>query len=159
MACFSRFVFKVMLGLQTCRFNTWNFDGTSEYVNYWRWNKKGERSILNRHGLVCSMWQTGKRNFLTLQHRQFYQLHPDTVVINIGQFAGWSSLENAWHQVDEMGQEIISICATYPDGIHLLGKILKWKIVPIVLYGFGVNYAIQLTVQDILKEVYFHELF
>lgn len=50
------------------------------------------------------------------------QMHPGTIVYNFGQYAGWSSLENAWHQVDELGTELMSICKVHPEGIHLLGK-------------------------------------
>lgn len=50
-------------------------------------------------------------------------MHPDTIVYNFEQFAGWSSLENAWHQVDELGTELMSICTQHPEGVHLLGKV------------------------------------
>lgn len=49
-------------------------------------------------------------------------MNPDTIVYNLGQFAGWSSLENAWHQVDELGKELMSICTLHSEGVHLLGK-------------------------------------
>lgn len=49
-------------------------------------------------------------------------MHPDTVVYNLGQFSGWSSLENAWYQVDQLGNELMSICALHPEGVHLLGN-------------------------------------
>lgn len=48
--------------------------------------------------------------------------HPGTVVYNTDRFAGWSSLENAWHQVDEMGQDLMRICDQHPDGVNLLGE-------------------------------------
>lgn len=40
---------------------------------------------------------------------------------NTDRFSGWSSLENAWHQVDELGQDLIEISKRHPEGIHLLG--------------------------------------
>ena len=43
------------------------------------------------------------------------------MVYNLGQFTGWSSLENAWHQVDEFGNELMAICANHTEGVHLLG--------------------------------------
>ncbi len=52
-------------------------------------------------------------------------MHPDTVVYNFGQYAGWSSLENAWHQVDELGTELMTICTQHPEGIHLLGILIS----------------------------------
>lgn len=50
--------------------------------------------------------------------------HPGTVVYNTDRFSGWSSLENAWHQVDEMGQDLMAICDQHPEGVNLLGKFL-----------------------------------
>lgn len=40
---------------------------------------------------------------------------------NTDRFSGWSSLENAWHQVDELGQDLVDISNRHPEGIHLLG--------------------------------------
>lgn len=56
---------------------------------------------------------------LLLQH------HPGTIVYNTCRFAGWSSLENAWHQVDELGKDLIEISSKYPDGVNLLGRFIK----------------------------------
>lgn len=47
--------------------------------------------------------------------------HPGTIVYNTDRFSGWSSLENAWHQVDQLGQDLMEISRRHPDGIHLLG--------------------------------------
>lgn len=52
---------------------------------------------------------------LCLQH------HPGTKVYVTDRFSGWSSLENAWHQVQEMGHDVLSLCEKHPEGIHLLG--------------------------------------
>lgn len=30
-------------------------------------------------------------------------------------------MENAWHQVDELGNDLIEICNRHPEGVHLLG--------------------------------------
>lgn len=30
-------------------------------------------------------------------------------------------MENAWHQVDELGNDLIEICQRHPEGVHLLG--------------------------------------
>lgn len=49
------------------------------------------------------------------------QHHPGTKVYVTNRFSGWSSLENGWHQVDEMGQYVMDICRQHPEGIHLLG--------------------------------------
>lgn len=40
---------------------------------------------------------------------------------NTNRFSGWSSLENAWHQVEEIGNDLVSICELHPKGIILLG--------------------------------------
>lgn len=81
-------------------------------------------------------------------------MNPDTTVYNIIDFAGWSSLENAWHQVDELGKQLISICGDHPEGVHLLGMISR------NLMHFMRAYLYRSIIeQDILKEVYFHGLF
>ncbi|OAD61114.1 Lysosomal thioesterase PPT2 like protein [Eufriesea mexicana] len=49
------------------------------------------------------------------------EMHPGTQVYNIPRYAGWSSLESMWHQVKEMGLDILSIGAAYPEGINLVG--------------------------------------
>lgn len=30
-------------------------------------------------------------------------------------------MENAWHQVEEIGNDLMEICQRHPDGIHVLG--------------------------------------
>ncbi|XP_037038878.1 lysosomal thioesterase PPT2 homolog [Bradysia coprophila] len=67
------------------------------------------------HGIL-----TGPASMLIIEG-EVKKMHPDTIVYNFGQYAGWSSLENAWHQVDELGTELMSLCKVHPDGIHLLG--------------------------------------
>jgi palmitoyl-protein thioesterase len=51
----------------------------------------------------------------------FIKHHRGTKVYNIHRFAGWSSLENAWYQVTEMGKDLMEICDKHPEGIHLIG--------------------------------------
>ncbi|XP_066581400.1 lysosomal thioesterase PPT2 homolog isoform X2 [Prorops nasuta] len=48
-------------------------------------------------------------------------MHPDTQVYNTARYAGWSSLEPMWKQVEEIGADIISIGAAFPEGINLIG--------------------------------------
>uniref|UniRef100_A0A2M4BW29 palmitoyl-CoA hydrolase n=1 Tax=Anopheles marajoara TaxID=58244 RepID=A0A2M4BW29_9DIPT len=48
-------------------------------------------------------------------------LHPDTVVYNFDRFGGWSSLENAWHQVLEANENLQAVCALHPEGINMIG--------------------------------------
>lgn len=49
-------------------------------------------------------------------------MHPGTVVYNTDRFGGWSSLEPMWHQVQEIGKDLMNISKAHPDGIHVLGK-------------------------------------
>ncbi|KAF3425518.1 hypothetical protein E2986_05652 [Frieseomelitta varia] len=44
-----------------------------------------------------------------------------TQVYNIPRYAGWSSLESMWHQVEEIGMDIMSIGVVFPEGINLIG--------------------------------------
>ncbi|XP_020279576.1 lysosomal thioesterase PPT2 homolog isoform X2 [Pseudomyrmex gracilis] len=48
-------------------------------------------------------------------------MHPGTPVYNTVRFAGWSSLEPMWQQVEEVGMDVISIGAAFPEGINLIG--------------------------------------
>lgn len=50
-----------------------------------------------------------------------YQKHEGTVVYNLDRFGGWSSLENAWRQIQEFGVDLTDICRKHPEGIHILG--------------------------------------
>ncbi|KAJ8726116.1 hypothetical protein PYW07_000814 [Mythimna separata] len=47
--------------------------------------------------------------------------HPGTIVYNVNRFESWSSLENMWHQVLEIGSDIANISAKHPEGINLIG--------------------------------------
>jgi len=48
-------------------------------------------------------------------------MHPGTPVYNTVRFAGWSSLEPMWQQVEEIGMDVLSIGAAFPEGINLIG--------------------------------------
>ena len=48
-------------------------------------------------------------------------MHPGTQVYNTIRYAGWSSLEPMWKQVEEIGNDILAIGAAFPEGINLLG--------------------------------------
>ena len=50
-----------------------------------------------------------------------FQAHPGTIVYNTDRYPGWSSLENAWHQVEILGEDLREICQRHPEGVHLLG--------------------------------------
>jgi hypothetical protein len=36
-------------------------------------------------------------------------------------FGGWSSLAPVWHQVQEIGKDLMKISAAHPEGINLIG--------------------------------------
>ncbi|GLH02307.1 Lysosomal thioesterase PPT2 homolog [Gryllus bimaculatus] len=47
--------------------------------------------------------------------------HPGTEIQVTGRFGGWSSLEPMWHQVLEIGKDLMQFAASHPEGIHLIG--------------------------------------
>ncbi|KAE8746799.1 hypothetical protein FOCC_FOCC006547 [Frankliniella occidentalis] len=67
------------------------------------------------HGVM-----TGKLSMLPIAER-IAQLHPGTSIYITDRFSGWSSLEPMWHQVEEMGADLLAISADHPEGIHLIG--------------------------------------
>lgn len=50
------------------------------------------------------------------------QLHPGTKVYATGKFNGWTSLAPMWHQVTDMGRDLLRISARHPEGVNLIGK-------------------------------------
>ena len=36
-------------------------------------------------------------------------------------FGGWSSILPMWHQIQEMGEDLMKISAAHPEGINLIG--------------------------------------
>ncbi|XP_055714016.1 lysosomal thioesterase PPT2 homolog [Phlebotomus papatasi] len=67
------------------------------------------------HGIL-----TGAESMLIMEE-EIKRHHPGTKVYMTDRFAGWSSLENSWHQVKELGSDIMEICEKHPEGIHLVG--------------------------------------
>lgn len=67
------------------------------------------------HGIM-----TGAESMLIIRE-EIQRYHPGTVVYNTDRYAGWSSLENAWHQVFEFQNDLQQICKDHPDGVILLG--------------------------------------
>lgn len=51
----------------------------------------------------------------------FPKAHPGTLVYNTNRFSGWTSLDNIWYQIDELGKDLQDICDRHPEGVHLLG--------------------------------------
>lgn len=52
-------------------------------------------------------------------------MHPGTITYNTPRFGGWSSLENMWYQVKELGNDLMNITNSHKEGVHLLGKDLR----------------------------------
>uniref|UniRef100_A0A182MNI9 palmitoyl-CoA hydrolase n=1 Tax=Anopheles culicifacies TaxID=139723 RepID=A0A182MNI9_9DIPT len=74
------------------------------------------RPVFIYHGIL-----TGADSMKHLVGR-IQEMHPDTVVYNFERFGGWSSLENAWHQVLEAQTNLKVICDLHSDeGINMIG--------------------------------------
>ncbi|XP_055639690.1 lysosomal thioesterase PPT2 homolog isoform X1 [Toxorhynchites rutilus septentrionalis] len=67
------------------------------------------------HGIL-----TGADSMLVIME-EIERHHPGTIMYNTDRFGGWSSLENAWHQVFEFNDDLQQICKDHPDGVILLG--------------------------------------
>ena len=65
------------------------------------------------------------------------QAHPGTIVYNTDRYSGWSSLENAWHQVEVLGNDLMEISRRHPEGIHLLGYSQGGLLARVILEVFG----------------------
>ncbi|XP_076765725.1 palmitoyl-protein thioesterase 2 [Xylocopa sonorina] len=76
---------------------------------------EGYRAVVVIHGVL-----TGSDSMELISNR-IQQMHPDTQIYNIPRYAGWSSLEPMWRQVEEIGMDIVSIGAVFPEGINLVG--------------------------------------
>uniref|UniRef100_A0A182PTV0 palmitoyl-CoA hydrolase n=1 Tax=Anopheles epiroticus TaxID=199890 RepID=A0A182PTV0_9DIPT len=74
------------------------------------------RPVFIYHGIL-----TGADSMKHLVNR-IQEVHPDTVVYNFERFGGWSSLENAWHQVLEAQSNLKAVCDLHPEeGINMIG--------------------------------------
>ncbi|XP_055595940.1 lysosomal thioesterase PPT2 homolog [Uranotaenia lowii] len=73
------------------------------------------RPVVIIHGIL-----TGADSMIVVVE-EIQKNHPDTIVYNTNRFAGWSSLENAWHQVFEFNNDLQKICRDHPEGVILLG--------------------------------------
>uniref|UniRef100_V5GM39 palmitoyl-CoA hydrolase n=1 Tax=Anoplophora glabripennis TaxID=217634 RepID=V5GM39_ANOGL len=73
------------------------------------------KPVILLHGIM-----TGYES-MELIKSQIEEKHPGTIVYNIEKFGGWSSLDNMWYQVNEIGEEIVNISQKYPDGVNFLG--------------------------------------
>ncbi|XP_033232191.1 lysosomal thioesterase PPT2 homolog [Belonocnema kinseyi] len=76
---------------------------------------KPYRAVAVIHGVL-----TGYESMQIITDR-IQELHPGTEIYNTVRYAGWSSLEPMWKQVEEIGNDIMAIGAAFPEGINLLG--------------------------------------
>lgn len=76
---------------------------------------KSYHAVVIIHGVL-----TGSDSMETISNR-IQEIHPGTPVYNTVRFAGWSSLEPMWQQVEEIGMDVLSIGAAFPEGINLIG--------------------------------------
>lgn len=67
------------------------------------------------HGVM-----TGSGSMEVIRYR-ILEKHPGTIIYNVNRFESWSSLENMWHQVMEIGLDVANISASHPEGINLIG--------------------------------------
>ncbi|XP_033333522.1 palmitoyl-protein thioesterase 2 [Megalopta genalis] len=73
------------------------------------------RAVIIIHGVL-----TGSDSMEVISDR-IKEMHPGTQIYNTPRYAGWSSLEPMWRQVEEIGMDLISIGAAFPEGINLIG--------------------------------------
>ncbi|XP_014280784.1 lysosomal thioesterase PPT2 homolog isoform X2 [Halyomorpha halys] len=78
----------------------------------------GYKPVIIVHGVM-----TGNETMLPMAQR-IQELHPGTKVFVTDRFGGWSSLRPMWHQVMEIGSDILQFMAFHPDGVHLIAKFL-----------------------------------
>ncbi|XP_076241221.1 palmitoyl-protein thioesterase 2 isoform X2 [Calliopsis andreniformis] len=76
---------------------------------------KNYRAVVVIHGVL-----TGSESMDLISNR-IMEMHPGTEVYNTPRYAGWSSLEPMWRQVEEIGIDVMSIGAAFPEGINLVG--------------------------------------
>ncbi|XP_014486305.1 PREDICTED: lysosomal thioesterase PPT2 homolog [Dinoponera quadriceps] len=76
---------------------------------------KSYRAVVVIHGVL-----TGSDSMNLIMDR-IQEMHPGTLVYNTVRFAGWRSLEPMWQQVEEIGTDVVSIGAAFPEGINLIG--------------------------------------
>lgn len=67
------------------------------------------------HGVLA-----GNSTMLPMAER-IQKAHPGTKVYVTDKFGGWSSLAPMWHQIQEMGEDLMKISAAHPEGINLIG--------------------------------------
>ncbi|XP_006609649.1 lysosomal thioesterase PPT2 homolog isoform X1 [Apis dorsata] len=78
-------------------------------------NVESYHAVVVIHGVL-----TGSDSMELISNR-IQEMHPGTQIYNTPRYAGWSSLESMWRQVEEIGMDVISVGAAFPEGINLVG--------------------------------------
>ncbi|KAK9701745.1 WD40 region of Ge1, enhancer of mRNA-decapping protein [Popillia japonica] len=78
---------------------------------------------------------TGNESMAEIEAR-IEEKHPGTIVYNVNRFGGWSSLDNMWYQVEQIGNDLVNISNKHPDGIHLLGYSQGALIARVIVQAF-----------------------
>ncbi|KAI4465819.1 palmitoyl-protein thioesterase/dolichyldiphosphatase 1 [Holotrichia oblita] len=73
------------------------------------------KPVILLHGIM-----TGSESMAGIKAR-IEEKHPGTIVYNTNRFGGWSSLDNMWYQVQQIGNDLVEISKNHSHGIHLLG--------------------------------------
>ncbi|KAJ8920980.1 hypothetical protein NQ315_015775 [Exocentrus adspersus] len=73
------------------------------------------KPVILLHGIL-----TGFESMELIKNR-IEQKHPGTIVYNVVEFGGWSSLDNMWYQVQQLGENITNFSKQHPDGVNFLG--------------------------------------
>lgn len=73
------------------------------------------KPVIILHGIM-----SGSDSMVILQKEIEFN-HPGTKVYNCDKFSGWSSLEAAWRQVQQIRSYVKEICDAHPEGVHFIG--------------------------------------
>ncbi|KAG9428986.1 lysosomal thioesterase PPT2 isoform X1 [Apis mellifera carnica] len=84
-------------------------------LNIFNKDVESYHAVVVIHGVL-----TGSDSMELISNR-IQEMHPGTQVYNTPRYAGWSSLESMWRQVEEIGMDVISVGAAFPEGINLVG--------------------------------------
>ncbi|KAG6802529.1 lysosomal thioesterase PPT2 isoform X1 [Apis mellifera caucasica] len=85
------------------------------FLNIFNKDVESYHAVVVIHGVL-----TGSDSMELISNR-IQEMHPGTQVYNTPRYAGWSSLESMWRQVEEIGMDVISVGAAFPEGINLVG--------------------------------------
>ncbi|XP_073986349.1 palmitoyl-protein thioesterase 2 isoform X2 [Rhodnius prolixus] len=75
----------------------------------------GYKPVIIIHGVL-----SGNISMIPMAKR-IEEVHPGTKVFVTDRFGGWSSLRPMWHQVLEIGSDILDFMVFHPDGVNLIG--------------------------------------